>query len=340
MVEAQLSGYKNTFDCPIRLSIWGHSEPALRDNLEARLKADKILKANELKESRKGNELQRSLQRAADGVGGSQRQPTSLRNNGPRSGFATSNLADEPQISMEDLLKASQTLCARPGEDIAKTLAMDEEQLSQMPLAAQPEALVAQLLPYQLQGLAWMQAKESPTFPEPGSTDAVQLWKRNIKGDYVNIATSITVKKAPRLLSGGILADDMGLGKTLQTISLILTGGPGKTLIVAPLSVMSNWRQQIETHVHVEGLPKVLIYHGPKRFDDAKSIDGYDVVITSYPTLMADWGENKRGPLIATKWRRLVLDEGHTIRNPKTRVAQAACAIEAESRWVLTGTPM
>lgn len=40
------------------------------------------------------------------------------------------------------------------------------------------------------------------------------------------------------------------------------------------------------------------------------------------------------------KWRRIVLDEGHTIRNPNTKVAVAASALPAESRWVLTGTPI
>lgn len=124
----------------------------------------------------------------------------------------------------------------------------------------------------------------------------------------------------------------MGLGKTLEMISLILTGGTGATLIVAPVSVMSNWEQQIRRHVLPDKQPSVLVYHGAKR--QTKELEKFDVVITSYGTLSLD------NALSSIKWRRMVLDEGHTIRNAKTKVALAACGIKAKSRWVLTGTPM
>jgi len=167
--------------------------------------------------------------------------------------------------------------------------------------------------------------------------EPVQLWRRDAKGRYSNLVSGFAQKDLPKLLSGGILADDMGLGKTLQVISLILTGGSGSTLIVAPVSVMSNWEQQIQRHVHEKHAPRVLIYHGNARQAAAESLPKFDVVITSYGTLTS---EANLGPLFKVKWRRVVLDEGHTIRNAKTKVAVAACALQAQSRWVLTGTPM
>src|SRR4051794_14111685 len=94
-----------------------------------------------------------------------------------------------------------------------------------------------------------MTAKEKPQLPAQGGKDVVQLWKSKDSGSYYNIAANFRTSTKPKLISGGILADDMGLGKTLQIISLILTGGPGPTLIIAPLSVMSNWEQQIQRHV-------------------------------------------------------------------------------------------
>lgn len=181
-----------------------------------------------------------------------------------------------------------------------------------------------------------MSAKENPCFPAPGSTDSVQLWKRDARGRYVNLASNIAVKDAPGLASGGILADDMGLGKTLQIISLILTGGSGSTLIIAPVSVMSNWEQQIKRHVLPENAPKVLIYHGAER--RVAKLTDYDVVVSSYGTLSSE--QANQGNLFKVNWRRVVLDEGHTIRNAKTKAAVAACALNAQSRWVLTGTPM
>lgn len=142
-------------------------------------------------------------------------------------------------------------------------------------------------------------------------------------------------------MSGGILADDMGLGKTLEMISLILTGGSGPTLIVAPVSVMSNWEKQIRSHVLPDYRPRVLVYHGGSRMT-AKELVKYDVVITSYGRLSSDYDPQGNKALTShlIKWRRIVLDEGHTIRNAKTQVAKAACDVNAQSRWVLTGTPM
>ena len=188
-------------------------------------------------------------------------------------------------------------------------------------------------------GLEWMRSKEHPKLPGSGSDDMTQLWRRKPNGRFWNVATDFATPKAPELLSGGILADDMGLGKTLQIISLILTGGPGTTLIIAPVSVMSNWGQQIQRHVKPEHCPRVIIYHGGKKMG-AKELLEYDVVITSYGKLSHDTSSGISLCSPKHKWRRVVLDEGHTIRNAKTKVAASACRLHAQSRWVLTGTPM
>jgi len=321
-IEATLTGEKGFYDCPVRLHIYGTSDALRRSQLEERLKTDKLVKLTQLKQTRKDNELRRNVM-------------------GLKSGRGTHGLSsgrpEEPEVSLEELARTSQAVNLRTGGDIVNTLAMDEDRLANMPQAEQPETLSAKLLPYQLQGLAWLLAKEAPKFPASGSSESVQLWKRNAKGLYFNIATSFAVGKAPELLSGGILADDMGLGKTLQIISLIMSGGSGSTLIVAPVGVMSNWEQQIHRHVLEEHMPKVLIYHGPSRQAAAESLKDYDVVITSYGTLSS---EANGGPLSKVDWRRVVLDEGHTIRNAKTKAAVAACQLKAKSRWVLTGTPM
>ena len=48
----------------------------------------------------------------------------------------------------------------------------------------------------------------------------------------------------------------------------------------------------------------------------------------------------RRNGLYSLEWRRVVLDEGHNIRNPKAKIANVAFALLAKSRWVLTGTPI
>ncbi|PNP52200.1 hypothetical protein THARTR1_07409 [Trichoderma harzianum] len=324
-VEGQIIGEKAYYDCPIRLSFYGPSDPAERTRIEAALKADKFVKATQLKNTREEAEARRIV------LGLSQSVSTS--------GFDTTQAV--PEVSLEKILQSSDAVEFRKGGDAIKTLAMGEDELSKMPQAEQPDQLKSTLLPYQLQGLAWMQSKESPKLPAVGSDTVTQLWKRDNKGRFWNVASEFITSKPPTLFSGGILADDMGLGKTLQIISLILTGGPGSTLIVAPVSVMSNWEQQIRRHVKEEHQPSILIYHGVKKVA-AKELEGYNVVITSYGTLAKELDDGISKTLLSQKknWRRVVLDEGHTIRNVKTKAALAACELHAQSRWVLTGTPI
>ncbi|KAI6783378.1 uncharacterized protein J7T54_004405 [Emericellopsis cladophorae] len=322
-LEGQLTGEKEFYDCPVKLSFYGPSDATQRATIEANLKKDNLVKATQLKQTKKDAEARRRIQ--------------DLRNGGSTAGVGEAVvIEDEPTVTLESLLSNSEAVNFRADKDAIKTLALSEQQLAQMPQAAQPPQLSATLLPYQLQALAWMMAKEHPSLPNTDKDDAVQLWRRHPnKTLYWNIATDFYTKTPPQLLSGGILADDMGLGKTLETISLILTGGPGSTLIVAPVSVMSNWEQQIQRHVRQENQPSTIIYHGGKKLT-AEELLEYDVVITSYGKLTSD------SILTSDKveWRRVVLDEGHTIRNSKTKVAMAACKLQAKSRWVLTGTPI
>ncbi|GLC43495.1 hypothetical protein PLESTM_001479400 [Pleodorina starrii] len=46
------------------------------------------------------------------------------------------------------------------------------------------------------------------------------------------------------------------------------------------------------------------------------------------------------GPLYQIKWRRVVLDEAQSIKNPRTLAAHAAWRLFAHCRWCLSGTPI
>ncbi|CAM1511353.1 Fc.00g088660.m01.CDS01 [Cosmosporella sp. VM-42] len=327
-LEAQLTGEKGFYDCPIKLFFFGPSDPQERAQLEEKLKKDKLIKATELKNTRNDAEARRVAMGLTSGSSSHGLPPDT-------------EVQSVPEISLETLLQSSEAVEFRKGGDAIKALAVGEKELEKMPKADQPDQLKAQLLPYQLQGLAWMTLKENPKFPDAGSEDVIQLWRRDPKGRYWNVASGFVATSPPKLLSGGILADDMGLGKTLQVISLILTGGPGSTLIVAPVSVMSNWEQQIQRHVKPDQQPSVFIYHGDKKAT-AEELMKYDVVITSYGKLAREHETGVRKVLLSPsiEWRRVVLDEGHTIRNARTKVALASCNVKAKSRWVLTGTPI
>ena len=165
--------------------------------------------------------------------------------------------------------------------------------------------LTAELRPYQARGAAWMKFLTDHGF-------------------------------------GALLADDMGLGKTIQTIAWILLSRSPSTsnalrpfLIVAPLTLLSNWRHEFAKFA--PGL-KVYVHQGENR----QLSRGFklmtkdcDVVITSYSLLVRDYSI-----LRETDWEGLVLDEAQAIKNPDTQVARATRSLGARKRVALTGTPI
>ena len=192
------------------------------------------------------------------------------------------------------------------------------------------EGLKVKLLPHQIDGVDWMVAKE--------------LGKTKVKG-YVT--------------KGGILADDMGLGKTIQTISLMLLNprpedGTTKiskkvaktTLVVAPLALIQQWSREIEEKVEDSHALRVLVHHGPKRTKRGEDLKKYDVVITTYQTVMSEHensSDKADGPKVGcfgVHWYRIVLDEAHSIKNRNAKSTKACYALQSEFRWCLSGTPM
>jgi len=135
----------------------------------------------------------------------------------------------------------------------------------------------------------------------------------------------------------GILADDMGLGKTIQTLAhLLLEKQSGRMtlpcLIIAPTSLMSNWRR--ETERFTPDL-RVLTLQGAERKQLFDRINDYDLVLTTYPLLSRD-----DETLLKHEYHYLILDEAQTIKNPASLAAQLVRRIKTNHRLCLTGTPM
>lgn len=127
---------------------------------------------------------------------------------------------------------------------------------------------------------------------------------------------------------GGILADDMGLGKTLQALCAMPAGGGQRTLVVAPTSVLQNWRVEAEKF---RPSLSVSVYHGPGRELSGDA----DLVLTTYGVLRLD--VEKLGEV---GWDAVILDEAQAIKNPESQVARAAYRMDAPFRLTLTGTPV
>ena len=157
-----------------------------------------------------------------------------------------------------------------------------------------------QLRPYQQQGLAWLQFLREYGF-------------------------------------NGILADDMGLGKTLQTLAhLLIEKRAGRltspALIVAPTSLMGNWRREAARFTPDLS---VVVLHGPDRhanFDEAAQAD---LVLTTYALLPRD-----EVRLRTFEFHSVILDEAQHVKNPRAKAADVVRSLRARHRLCLTGTPL
>jgi len=362
-IEGRLVSEKGMYDVPLDLKLLGTtdltSQSVLKQNMrDAKLPVRELIEqekrekqhAKEQEQRRKAEQKQ-LLAQAARGQGS-----THIETNANAQFANLNNPSDDPEQagpSMEEIIGTSSQYNPREVGEVADRFGQTEEQLSALPQAPQPDHISTKMLGYQLQALAWLVDHENPVLPAQKSGETVQLWNADRSGHYRNIATNYTTS-TPVLMSGGLLCDDMGLGKTIEMISLIAadpraTGEP--TLILAPLSVMSNWSGQIAAHVKSDRPLHVLTYHGKfKKKQGQADFKRYDVIISTYETMASEYweGASAKTPkavprtrgLFSTKWRRVILDEGHEIRNPNTKRAIAACALDATSRWILTGTPI
>ncbi|KAJ7735953.1 SNF2 family N-terminal domain-containing protein [Mycena metata] len=151
------------------------------------------------------------------------------------------------------------------------------------------------------------------------------------------------LKQEKSSYSGGFLADEMGLGKTMQMIAVMIKNQSQNprcktTLVVAPLATVGQWDAEIDKVTGPNGL-KCLLYHGADKPKNPKTLLRYDVVLTTYGTLVRQH-EDPQSPLFNVEFYRIILDEAHWIRNYSSKRSKSAVALRGQYRWGLSGTPM
>jgi SNF2 family DNA or RNA helicase len=131
---------------------------------------------------------------------------------------------------------------------------------------------------------------------------------------------------------GGFLCDEMGLGKTVQLIATILQNPVRRTLVIVPKSIVTQWRSEVAKFA-----PDLSVH----LFDGAKRVIDRDAQVTIAPySVLPQRKGSPASPLLNITWDRVILDEGHEIRNAKSKTHIACNALCARIRWVVTGTPV
>lgn len=176
----------------------------------------------------------------------------------------------------------------------------------------------------------------------------LEIWDKLFKYQKVGVQWLYELNETP---CGGILGDEMGMGKTIQVIAFLAavhvskirnkhTGIPGlgPSLIVCPVTVMHQWVS--EFHKWYPPI-RVAVLHGTGSFGGSKTqliremVRSHGIIITSYSSLVSHLEM-----LMVTKWHYVILDEGHTIRNPDSQVTLGAKCLRTPHRIILTGSPM
>ncbi len=193
-----------------------------------------------------------------------------------------------------------------------------------LPTNLRPETVLKE---HQLLGVAWLQ----------------HLWNHS-----------------PMACRGALLADDMGLGKTIQLLTFIAAAIEERPsvdpfLIVAPVSLLENWKEEIakffvpgamrvltlygsslaEKRVPKQELDEELLRGGALRLLSSGWLGGAQVVLTTYETL-----RDLEFSLAAQRWSAVICDEAQKIKNPNALVTRAAKKQNARLKIACTGTPV
>uniref|UniRef100_A0A8C5GEP7 Excision repair cross-complementation group 6-like 2 n=1 Tax=Gouania willdenowi TaxID=441366 RepID=A0A8C5GEP7_GOUWI len=158
---------------------------------------------------------------------------------------------------------------------------------------------------------------------------------------------------------GCILGDDMGLGKTVQVIGFLAAVlhkvgtwedienkrpqflqsqmssrqiKPSKVfLIVAPLSVLYNWKDELDTWGHFH----CVVVHGLKKEEELARMNKgrTEIALTTYETLRLCLDQFNK-----IDWDAVIVDEAHKIKNPGSQITQAMKELTCKVRIGLTGT--
>jgi len=239
---------------------------------------------------------------------------------------------EKPELEEAGAASSSNTQEEAPAPIYGPDAASNEEDLEYNGTSTQrdqddetleiPDALASTLRVHQKQGLVWLQL----------------CWQHQ--------------------RTGALLADDMGVGKTIQTIAFMRwlqekghTHNHGPLMVVAPVSLLDNWQNEIDTHLNAEGLGNMALLYadGLKRFRlnnvkdinsataslDVSRLKQFSLLLTTYETLR-DYSISL-GKLALTC---IVFDEMQKVKKPTSLMTRASKAMNAQFTLGLTGTPI
>jgi hypothetical protein len=228
-----------------------------------------------------------------------------------------------------------------------------------------PASLASKLFPYQLTGLRWLwelhrQRVGGIVADEMGLGKTAQMacflgalrHSRLMQcASHADSAFSVAAASSSTPVASALPGQQPAAWRPRYTsVEACLEAAPTHpSLIVCPATLLAHWFRELAVWyppmrvlvLHESGFGRSRL--GRSFFDLAKRAraDRFDVVLTSYSGL-----RQHRDLLVGTgvasghRWSYVVLDEGHTIRNPAADVTTVAKSLRSAHRIVLSGSPV
>lgn len=143
----------------------------------------------------------------------------------------------------------------------------------------------------------------------------------------------------------GILADDMGLGKTLQAICILAGDHHNRekeketnvpSLVICPPTLTGHWVFEVNKFASTKHLHPLHYVGFPNERERLRpKVHSHNLVVASYDIVRKDIAFFSK-----IQWNYVILDEGHIIKNGKTKCSQAMKQLIANHRLILSGTPI
>ena len=212
------------------------------------------------------------------------------------------------------------------------------------------------LYPHQKELFSWMLQHElhamSETLPIPygwvkHTCDSGYVYWKHAFGKVLSDPKFQALRNSIQSTGGGIVAQAVGSGKTKTTLRLIEyvksispKHSTNRTLVVVPTTMLSTWEKEC-----AKWTPDLILctYYGNRRKIDENA----DIVLTTYRTVSTECAIDspavKHVGLNYTRFRRVVLDEGHHVRDQNSKIFDAIQHIEMTrfaTKWIITATPM
>lgn len=110
------------------------------------------------------------------------------------------------------------------------------------------------------------------------------------------------------------------------------------TLIICPSTLFDQWRYEIIKHADQSIVSTLCLSNSKFTTPSPQELLNYDIILMSVPRLAIE-EKDKDSPLKFVHWKRLVIDEGHSVTKTKSRLSYLARELHAERRWAVSGTP-